>query len=118
MCIRDSGEIARVMLTLKALIAQKRNLPTIIFDEIDTGVSGTMAERMGRVMQRMGKTAQVLCITHLPQIAALGQVHFWVHKQESDTGTTSNIRALSDEERVQEIANTVSYTHLTLPTTF
>ena len=104
----SGGEIARVMLTLKALIAQKRNLPTIIFDEIDTGVSGTMAERMGRVMQRMGQTAQVLCITHLPQIAALGKVHFWVHKQESDTGTTSNIRALSDEERVQEIANMLS----------
>ena len=67
-----------------------------------------MAERMGRVMQRMGQTAQVLCITHLPQIAALGQVHFWVHKEESDTGTTSNIRALSDEERVQEIANMLS----------
>jgi hypothetical protein len=104
----SGGEIARVMLTLKALIAQKRNLPTIIFDEIDTGVSGTMAERMGRVMQRMGQTAQVLCITHLPQIAALGTVHFWVHKQESDTGTTSNIRALSADERVQEIANMLS----------
>ena len=104
----SGGEIARVMLTLKALIAQKRNLPTIIFDEIDTGVSGTMAERMGRVMQRMGKTAQVLCITHLPQIAALGNVHFWVHKQENDTGTTSNIRALSADERVQEIANMLS----------
>ena len=104
----SGGEIARVMLTLKALIAQKRNLPTIIFDEIDTGVSGTMAERMGRVMQRMGQSAQVLCITHLPQIAALGNVHFWVHKQESDTGTTSNIRALSADERVQEIANMLS----------
>ena len=67
-----------------------------------------MAERMGRVMQRMGQTAQVLCITHLPQIAALGKVHFWVHKQESDTGTTSSIRVLSDEERVQEIANMLS----------
>lgn len=104
----SGGEIARVMLTLKALIAQKRNLPTIIFDEIDTGVSGTMAERMGRVMQRMGQSAQVLCITHLPQIAALGKVHFWVHKQENDTGTTSNIRALSADERVQEIANMLS----------
>lgn len=104
----SGGEIARVMLTLKALIAQKRNLPTVIFDEIDTGVSGTMAERMGRVMQRMGLTAQVLCITHLPQIAALGKVHFWVHKQETDEGTTSNIRALSHDERVQEIANMLS----------
>lgn len=104
----SGGEIARVMLTLKALIAQKRNLPTVIFDEIDTGVSGTMAERMGRVMQRMAQSAQVICITHLPQIAALGKTHFWVHKEEHDNGTTSTISVLSPEARIEEIANMLS----------
>lgn len=104
----SGGEIARLMLSLKALIAQKKNLPTIIFDEIDTGVSGTMAERMGRVMQQMGANAQVICITHLPQIAALGSAHYRVHKQESEAGTTSHISPLSPEQRVNEIANMLS----------
>lgn len=104
----SGGEIARLMLSLKALIAQKKQLPTIIFDEIDTGVSGTMAERMGRVMQEMGARAQVLCITHLPQIAALGAAHYYVHKQENEEGTNSQISPLTPEERVKEIANMLS----------
>lgn len=109
----SGGEIARLMLSLKALIAQKKSLPTIIFDEIDTGVSGTMAERMGRVMQQMGQWAQVICITHLPQIAALGCEHFRVHKQESETGTHSHIDHLDHEQRVHELANMLSGAHIT-----
>lgn len=109
----SGGEIARLMLSLKALIAEKKHLPTIIFDEIDTGVSGTMAERMGRVMQQMGQWAQVICITHLPQIAALGAQHYLVHKHETDEGTTSHIDALSPEQRVQEIANMLSGSQIT-----
>lgn len=109
----SGGEIARLMLSLKALIAQKKNLPTIIFDEIDTGVSGNMAERMGRVMQLMGKRAQVLCITHLPQIAALGADHYRVHKQETEAGTSSHISPLSSDERVQEVAVMLSGTQIT-----
>lgn len=109
----SGGEIARLMLSLKALIAQKKNLPTIIFDEIDTGVSGNMAERMGRVMQLMGKRAQVLCITHLPQIAALGADHYRVHKQETEAGTSSHISPLSSDERVQEVAVMLSGAQIT-----
>ena len=106
--IASGGEIARVMLALKGLIARHKNLPTIIFDEIDTGVSGTMAERMAVMMGEIAKHCQVLCITHLPQIAAKGTAHFRVHKEESETGTTSHICLLSPEERVREIATMLS----------
>lgn len=106
--IASGGEIARVMLALKGLIARHKNLPTIIFDEIDTGVSGTMAERMAVMMGEIAKHCQVLCITHLPQIAAKGTTHFRVHKEESETGTTSHICLLSPEERVREIATMLS----------
>ncbi len=109
----SGGEIARLMLALKSLIARKRQLPTIIFDEIDAGVSGTMAERMGQIMQRMGEHAQVLCITHLPQIAALGASHFLVRKEEDEHGTTSRIAPLDAEERVQELAHMLSGANLT-----
>lgn len=109
----SGGEIARLMLSLKALIAQKQNMPTIIFDEIDTGVSGTMAEKMGQVMDTIAARAQVLCITHLPQIAALGAHHYRVFKEENDEGTHSHITALSDNERITEIANMLSGAQLT-----
>lgn len=106
--IASGGEIARVMLALKGLIARHKNLPTIIFDEIDTGVSGNMAERMAVMMGEIAKHCQVLCITHLPQIAAKGNAHFRVHKEENETGTTSHISRLSPEERVREIATMLS----------
>ena len=106
--IASGGEIARVMLALKGLIARHKNLPTIIFDEIDTGVSGTMAERMAVMMGEIAKHCQVLCITHLPQIAAKGNAHFRVHKEENETGTTSHISRLTPEERVREIATMLS----------
>lgn len=102
--IASGGEISRLMLSLKSLIACRRNLPTIIFDEIDTGVSGTMAERMARVMKQMSERCQVICITHLPQIAALGDFHFRVFKQEDDSGTHSHILRIDNAERVKEIA--------------
>lgn len=109
----SGGEIARLMLALKALIAQKKNLPTIIFDEIDTGVSGTMAERMGQVMGAICSHAQVLCITHLPQIAALADHHFRVYKEEDEDGTLSHIIPLTTDERIQEIANMLSGAQIT-----
>lgn len=109
----SGGEIARVMLALKAIIAQKKAMPTIIFDEIDTGVSGTMAERMGQVMQQISDHAQVICITHLPQIAALGQHHYKVYKEESESGTASHIIPLDPAQRVEEIANMLSGAILT-----
>lgn len=109
----SGGEMARLMLALKALIAQKKNLPTIVFDEIDTGVSGTMAQRMGHVMGAICSHAQVLCITHLPQIAALADHHFRVYKEETDEGTTSHLVPLSPDERVTEIANMLSGAQIT-----
>lgn len=111
--IASGGEIARLMLSLKAFLSQRKKLPTIIFDEIDTGVSGTMAERMAQVMQQMAQNCQVICITHLPQIAALGQQHYRVFKSENDTGTSSHIIRLNNNERIREIANMLSGEELT-----
>lgn len=112
--IASGGEIARVMLSLKAMIAGAVKLPTIIFDEIDTGVSGSIAEKMALIMQDMGRqNRQVISITHLPQIAARGIAHYKVYKEDTETGTNSHIRRLTDEERVKEIANMLSGTTMT-----
>ncbi len=111
--IASGGEMSRLMLGLKAFTARYRQLPTIIFDEIDTGVSGTMAESMGRLMKELSKHCQVICITHLPQIAALGTSHFRVYKQEDAAGTHSHIADLSPNERVNEIANMLSGAEIT-----
>ena len=107
--VASGGEIARVMLSLKAMISGAVKLPTIIFDEIDTGVSGKIAERMAEIMQEMGANdRQVISITHLPQIAALGTTHYRVSKEETAKGTVSQMRLLSDEERIHEIAQMLS----------
>ena len=107
--VASGGEIARVMLSLKAMISGAVKLPTIIFDEIDTGVSGKMAEKMAEMMQEMGNHGrQVISITHLPQIAALGSTHYKVEKQETVFGTVSSMKQLSDEERINEIAQMLS----------
>lgn len=112
--IASGGEIARVMLSLKAMIAGAVKLPTIIFDEIDTGVSGSIAEKMALIMQDMGKqNRQVISITHLPQIAARGIAHYKVYKEDTETGTNSHIHLLTREERVREIANMLSGSTLT-----
>lgn len=112
--VASGGEIARVMLSIKALIAGTMNLPTIIFDEIDTGVSGEIAEKMACIMQEMGQNGrQVISITHLPQIASLGSVHYKVYKKDNETETTSHIRKLTEEERVEEIAHMLSGSTLT-----
>ena len=107
--VASGGEIARVMLSLKAMISGAVKLPTIIFDEIDTGVSGKTAEMMAQIMKEMGGHGrQVISITHLPQIAALGSVHYKVEKNETANGTTSKMRQLNDDERVREIAQMLS----------
>ena len=112
--IASGGEIARVMLSLKAMIAGAVKLPTIIFDEIDTGVSGSIAEKMALIMQEMGQAdRQVISITHLPQIAAKGTTHYKVYKEDTDTGTNSHIRQLNNEERINEIAHMLSGSTLT-----
>lgn len=107
--VASGGEIARVMLSLKAMISGAVKLPTIIFDEIDTGVSGKIAEKMAQIMVEMGNhERQVLSITHLPQIAAMGSHHYKVSKEETDNGTISRMTELSQQERVQEIAQMLS----------
>ncbi len=112
--VASGGEIARVMLSVKAMIAGAVKLPTIIFDEIDTGVSGEIADRMADIMEEMGEQKrQVISITHLPQIAARGKKHYKVYKQDNETETISYIRCLSQEERVEEVAHMLSGSVLT-----
>ena len=112
--VASGGEIARVMLSIKARIAGAVKLPTIVFDEIDTGVSGEIADRMADIMQEMGEQdRQVISITHLPQIAARGCAHYKVYKQDNETETNSHIRRLTDGERVEEIAHMLSGATLT-----
>ena len=107
--VASGGEIARVMLSLKAMISGAVKLPTIIFDEIDTGVSGKIAEKMAQIMQEMGQTErQVISITHLPQIAALGSHHYKVSKEETPQGTISQMKELTPDERINEIAQMLS----------
>ncbi len=106
--IASGGEISRLMLCLKSMIAGATALPTIIFDEIDTGVSGEIADKMGEVMREFGKNMQVLAITHLPQIAAKGKAHYKVYKLDDEHTTTTNLVRLSEEERLTEIARMLS----------
>ncbi len=107
--VASGGEIARVMLSLKAMISGAVKLPTIVFDEIDTGVSGKIAEKMAEMMQEMGcQDRQVISITHLPQIAAKGTHHYRVSKEETKNGTTSHMQLLSEDDRVREIAQMLS----------
>ena len=102
--IASGGEISRLMLCLKAIVASRMSLPTIIFDEVDTGVSGDIAARMASLMKRIAADIQVIAITHLPQIAACGDRHFMVYKQDTDQETLTHIRLLDEDERVRETA--------------
>lgn len=107
--VASGGEIARVMLSLKAMISKAIGLPTIIFDEIDTGVSGRVAEQMAHIMHDMGgNNRQVICITHLPQIAAYGTTHYKVVKEETEEGTVSSMQELDGNGRIREIAQMLS----------
>lgn len=104
----SGGEFSRLMLCVKYLLADKTALPTIIFDEIDTGISGEIAVKVGRMMQQMSKKHQLICISHLPQMAAQGDTHYFVYKEDRADRTVSRIRKLSQEERVQEIAQMIA----------
>lgn len=104
----SGGELSRLMLCLKALLAERTALPTIIFDEIDTGVSGDVADKIGNILLAMGKTMQVITITHLPQMASKGGNHLFVFKSDSKNKTTSSIKPLNKEERIAEIAKMLS----------
>ncbi|MGB7785765.1 MAG: DNA repair protein RecN [Salinimicrobium sp.] len=100
----SGGEMSRIMLAVKSILATYSNLPTIIFDEIDTGVSGDIAQKMAGILQKMGKVMQVIAITHLPQIAGKGSTHFKIYKEDAAHSTITNIKKLEGEERVEELA--------------
>lgn len=111
--VASGGEISRIMLCIKELIANEANLPTLVFDEIDTGISGEVAANMGSIIRRMSKQRQVLVITHLPQIASMGDAHYKVYKTDTERHTETSIRRLSAEERVGEIAQMLSGSQVT-----
>ena len=108
--IASGGELSRIMLTIKAILAEKENLATLIFDEIDTGVSGEVANKMGEIMKKMGNTIQLISITHLPQIAGKGTTHYKVYKKDTNNETNTHIETLSDEQRIREVATMLSGT--------
>lgn len=111
--VASGGELSRLMLAIKAVAAESNYIPTLIFDEIDTGVSGEVASKLGNIMQKMGESLQIISITHLPQIASKAQSHFFVYKDEHNEKTRSCIRQLSHNERVTEIAKMLSNDKIT-----
>ena len=111
--IASGGELSRLMLSIKASISSLTALPCIIFDEIDTGVSGEIADKVGEIMKKMSTQMQVICITHLPQIASKADVHYLAFKYSGDGSTSSDIKHLSEGERIDEIAKMLSGTETT-----
>lgn len=109
--IASGGEISRFMLCIKYLMADCSNLPTLIFDEIDTGISGETASLMGSMLQKMSNHAQIICITHLPQIAAMGKEHYFVRKTDTET-TQTEVTQLTEDERITAIARMLSGTNI------
>lgn len=108
--VASGGEISRLMLSLKAILADKMSLPSIIFDEVDTGVSGDVANRMGMMMADISESIQVIAITHLPQVAAKGKSHFKVYKEDDENATHTHITELTGQRRVEELALMLSGT--------
>ena len=104
----SGGEISRLMLSIKTIIAESMQLPSIIFDEVDTGVSGEVANKIGEMMQRIGERIQVITITHLPQVAALGAHHYKVFKKDEEQTTVTHIEELDTAGRIREIAGMLS----------
>jgi DNA repair protein RecN (Recombination protein N) len=102
--VASGGEMSRIMLAVKAVLAEYKKLPTIVFDEIDTGVSGEIANKMAGILHQMSKSIQLLSITHLPQIAAKGDHHIKIYKEDSNDLTTTHLKVLDEEERIVEIA--------------
>jgi DNA repair protein RecN (Recombination protein N) len=111
--IASGGELSRVMLSLKSLLTKNNNLPTIIFDEIDSGVSGEVADKVGQILSAMGKYMQVINITHLPQVASRGTRHYHVYKDDTDNSTFTRVKLLSPEERILEVARLLSGSEVT-----
>jgi DNA repair protein RecN (Recombination protein N) len=106
--VASGGELSRLMLSIKALISKSKALPTILFDEIDSGISGETADKMGNILKGISQDMQVINITHLPQIAAKGDLHFLVYKEDNDRETVTRLKQLSQEERISELAKMLS----------
>ena len=106
--VASGGELSRIMLSVKKVLSENTQLPTILFDEIDTGVSGEVSNKIAAIMQQMSQNMQVITITHLPQIAAKGNQHYKVYKEEANGVTTTNLKQLSEDERIVEIAEMLS----------
>jgi DNA repair protein RecN (Recombination protein N) len=111
--VASGGEISRLMLSLKSLVIENGMFPTIIFDEIDAGISGNVADKTGEIINRLAQNSQIINITHLPQIASKGKAHYFVYKEETDNATNTNIRKLTAEERILEIAKMLSGNNIT-----
>ena len=111
--VASGGEMSRIMLAIRAILSRFKQLPTIVFDEIDTGVSGTVSNEIGNVMAQMGQYMQVFTITHLPQVAAKGKQHYKVYKEVQGSSTVTNIKKLDEEDRVVELAQMLSGEDLT-----
>jgi DNA repair protein RecN (Recombination protein N) len=111
--VASGGELSRVMLSLKSCLTKNNNLPTIIFDEIDSGVSGEVADKVGQILAEMGKYMQVINITHLPQVASRGKKHYHVYKDDTGDSTITRIRLLSQNERILEVAKLLSGSEVT-----
>ncbi len=106
--IASGGELSRLMLAIQLILSDKKSLPTLIFDEIDTGVSGEVALRIGSLLKEMGKHLQIIAITHLPQVAAFGGLHLEVSKSHSGSQTTTQIKRLNYNQRIEALAKLIS----------
>jgi DNA repair protein RecN (Recombination protein N) len=111
--VASGGELSRVMLSLKSHLTRNNNLPTIIFDEIDSGVSGEVADKVGQILSDMGKYMQVINITHLPQVASRGTKHYHVYKDDTADSTITRVKLLTPDERILEVAKLLSGSEVT-----
>jgi DNA repair protein RecN (Recombination protein N) len=111
--VASGGEISRLMLCIKSLVSDRKGMPTLIFDEIDAGVGGEIADKVGVIMAGLAEARQVMAITHLPQVASRGSDHFVVYKEDTEDATFTRIKKLDQEERVSEIARMLSGTEVT-----
>jgi DNA repair protein RecN (Recombination protein N) len=109
----SGGEMSRIMLAIKSVIARHDGMPTVIFDEVDSGVSGKTARKIGYSLQKSSLGAQIICVTHSAQIASLADVHLFVFKHESEGRTEASVRALSREERIIELSRILGGIHVT-----
>jgi DNA repair protein RecN (Recombination protein N) len=114
--VASGGELSRISLAIEVLLSNSQKIPTLIFDEVDTGIGGAVAETVGRQLRNLGESHQVLCVTHLPQVAALGHHHFQVSKQVNKNSTQTNITKLSEKARQDEIARMLGGVEITSQT--